>query len=69
WKKGVQDSDYESIRELSVFCKKHGITLNVVASCIRLNNYIQSLGINANESALDRLLPIWPTILPATQQS
>ena len=54
WKKRVQDSDYESIRELSVFCKKQGVTLNALASCIRLNNYIQSLGINANESALDR---------------
>jgi hypothetical protein len=41
WKKGGQDSDYESIRELSVFCKKQGITLNVIASCIRLNNYIE----------------------------
>ena len=40
WKKGVQDPDYESIRE--VFCKKQGITLNVFASCIRLNNYIQN---------------------------
>src|SRR5262249_36374445 len=41
WKK-VQDSDYESIRELSVFCKKQGITLNALTSCIRLNNYIQN---------------------------
>src|SRR5215469_3383463 len=56
WKKGVQDSDYESIRELSVFCKKHGVTLNALASCIRLNNYIQSLGANANESALESLI-------------
>src|SRR5215471_1891041 len=54
WKKGVQDSDYESIRELSVFCKKQGISLNALASCIRLNNYIQSLG--ANESALESLI-------------
>jgi len=30
WKKGVQDSDYESIRELSVFCKKQGVTLNAL---------------------------------------
>jgi hypothetical protein len=30
WKKGVQDSDYESIRELSVFCKKQGTTLTVL---------------------------------------
>jgi transposase-like protein len=42
WKKEVQDSEYESIRELSVFCKKQGITLNALASCIRLNNYIQN---------------------------
>jgi hypothetical protein len=54
WKKEVQDSDYESIRELSVFCKKQGITLNALASCIRLNNYIQSLG--ANESTLESLI-------------
>ena len=56
WKKRVQDSDYESIRELSVFCKKQGITLNALASCIRLNNYIQSLGANANESTLESLI-------------
>jgi regulator of replication initiation timing len=56
WKKGVQDSDYESIRELSVFCKKQGVTLNTLASCIRLNNYIQSLGANANESTLESLI-------------
>ncbi len=56
WKKGVQDSDYESIRELSVFCKKQGVTLNALASCIRVNNYIQSLGANANESILELLI-------------
>ncbi|MGB6530416.1 MAG: hypothetical protein WBF33_20110 [Candidatus Nitrosopolaris sp.] len=56
WKKGVQDSDYESIRELSVSCKKQGITLNALASCIRLHNYIQSLGANANESTLESLI-------------
>jgi hypothetical protein len=56
WKKRVQDSDYESIRELSVFYKKQGITLNVLASCIRLNNYIQSLGSNADESTLESLI-------------
>jgi hypothetical protein len=56
WKKGVQDSDYESIRELSVFCKKQGVTLNALASCIRLNNYVQSLGANVNESTLESLI-------------
>jgi hypothetical protein len=52
----VQDSDYESIRELSVFCKKQGVTLNALASCMRLNTYIQSLGANANESTLESLI-------------
>jgi len=47
----VQDSDYESIRDL-FFCKKQGITLNALASCIRVNKYIQSLGANANEYTL-----------------
>jgi hypothetical protein len=56
WKKGVQDSDYESIRELSVFCKKQGISLNALASCIRLNNYIQGLDANANEATLESLI-------------
>jgi chromosome segregation ATPase len=56
WKKRVQDSDYDSIRELSVFCKKQGITLNALASCIRLNNYIQSFGANANESTLESFI-------------
>ena len=55
WKKRMQDSDYESMRELSVFCKKQGITLNALASCIRLNNYIQSLG-DANESTVESLI-------------
>jgi hypothetical protein len=41
WKKRVYDSDYESIRELSVSCKEQGITLDALASCIRLNNYIE----------------------------
>jgi hypothetical protein len=54
WKQRVQDSDYESIRELSVFCKKQGITLNALASCIRLNKYIQSWG--SNESILESLI-------------
>jgi hypothetical protein len=56
WKKRVQDSDYESIRELSVFYKKQGMTLNALASCIRINNYIQSLGASVNESTLESLI-------------
>src|SRR5215469_10971452 len=56
WKNRVQDSDYESIRELSVFCKKQGMTLNALASCIRINNYIQGLGTDANEASLESLI-------------
>ena len=55
WKKGVHDSDYESIRELSVFCKKQGINLNALASCLRLNSYIQNALNTRNTN-----LTIWP---------
>jgi transposase-like protein len=41
WKKRMQDSDYESIRELAVYYKKQGMSLNALASCMRLNNYIE----------------------------
>jgi hypothetical protein len=47
-KKGLQDSDYESIRELSVFCKKHGITLSALASCIRLTTFRVSTQMQMN---------------------
>src|SRR5947209_10647067 len=49
WKKGVQDSDYESVRELAVFSKKEGFDLSRVATSIRLNNYIQKLGANRDQ--------------------
>jgi predicted RNase H-like nuclease (RuvC/YqgF family) len=32
------------------------MTLNALASCIRINNYIQSLGASANESTLESLI-------------
>ena len=63
WKKGVQDSDYESIRELSVFIKKQGVTLNGLASCIRLNNYIQNALNNRNTNLT--IWPIWLSDLPS----
>jgi hypothetical protein len=49
WKKGVEDSDYESIRELSLFSKKHGLKLGEYACSIRLNNYIENIGTNPDE--------------------
>jgi 5'-3' exonuclease len=49
WKKGVENSDYESIRELSLFSKKHGLNLAEYACSIRLNNYIVNIGTNPDE--------------------
>jgi hypothetical protein len=49
WKKRVDDSDYDSLRELAVYSKKEGFGLSRVASSIRLNNYIQKLGLNQDQ--------------------
>jgi hypothetical protein len=49
WKKGVEDSDYESIRELTVSIKKQGIGLNDLVCSVRLNNYAQKLGANQDQ--------------------
>ena len=44
WKKGVNALEYESVRELSISCKKQGINLGTLASSVRTNNYVQRLG-------------------------
>ena len=49
WKKGLDNSEYESIRELAVFAKKQAMTLSDVAVNIRLNGYIQKLGANSEQ--------------------
>jgi hypothetical protein len=49
WKKGVEHSDYENIRELAVFSKKQGLNLSKHACSIRLNNYIKNIGTNSDE--------------------
>ena len=49
YKKGINALEFEPIRELSIQCKKQGINLGALASCIRLNNYIQKLGANQDE--------------------
>jgi hypothetical protein len=41
WKKGIKDSDYESIMELAVFSKREGLNLSELASRFRLYNYYQ----------------------------
>jgi hypothetical protein len=49
WKKGVEDSDYESVRELTVPLKKQGIGLNELAPSVRLYNYIKKLGADVDQ--------------------
>ncbi|MFZ0514926.1 MAG: SDR family NAD(P)-dependent oxidoreductase [Candidatus Nitrosopolaris sp.] len=39
----MQDSDYESVRELAVHCKKEGINLADLTSALRIRNYIKEL--------------------------
>ena len=34
WKKGVEDSDYDSLRELAVYSKKEGFGLSDIASSV-----------------------------------
>jgi hypothetical protein len=52
WRKGVEDSEYVSIRELAVSLKKQGIGLNDLACSVRLNNYIKNLGMNEDKMEL-----------------
>jgi hypothetical protein len=44
WKKGVEDSEYQNLRELTVSIKKQGIGLNELVLLVRLYNYINKLG-------------------------
>ena len=44
WKKGMQDSDYESVRDLAIHCKKEGVSLGDLISAVRIKNYIKQLG-------------------------
>jgi hypothetical protein len=48
-KKGVEDSDYDSLRELTVCLKKQGIGLSELSPFVRLYNYIQKLGANQDQ--------------------
>jgi len=49
WKKVVEDSDYESVRQLTVPLKKQGIGLNELAPSVRLYNYIKKLGADVDQ--------------------
>src|SRR5438874_13658808 len=54
WKKGLEESDLEWIRELAVQLKKEGTTLAEFASIYRRHNYIKKLG--ANEDQIESLI-------------
>jgi hypothetical protein len=54
WKKGVEDSEYDSVRELTTSLKKQGIGLSDLACSFRLNNYIKKLG--ANEDKIESFI-------------
>ena len=49
WKKGVEDSDYDSVRELAVYSKKEGFGLSQFASSTWLSNYVQKLGTSQDQ--------------------
>src|SRR3954451_16477673 len=44
WKRGLEDSEYESVRELAAQSKKQGIDLNELALRFRLYNLIKKSG-------------------------
>jgi hypothetical protein len=48
-KKGVEGSEYDSVRELTVSLQKQGIGLSDLASSVRLNNYIKNIGTNEDK--------------------
>src|SRR6478672_13499505 len=49
WKKGLEDSEYESVRELAVHSKKQGLALSDLASRFRLYNFIKKSGVNEDQ--------------------
>jgi hypothetical protein len=44
WRKGIDEVEYESVRELSIYYRKQGINLGALTSSVRLDNYINKLG-------------------------
>src|SRR5207249_11641003 len=49
WKRGLEDSEYESVRGLAIQSKKQGIDLNELASRFRLYNLIKKSGANEDQ--------------------
>ena len=49
WKKELEDSEYESVRELAVQSKKQGIALSDLAPHFRLYSIIKKSGANEDQ--------------------
>jgi hypothetical protein len=49
WKRGIEDSEYESVRQLAIQSKKQGLALSDLASRFRLYNIIKKLGVNEDQ--------------------
>jgi hypothetical protein len=54
WKKGVQDSDYDSVRDLAIHCKKEGVNLGDLISALRIKNHIKHIG--ADEERVEQFI-------------
>jgi hypothetical protein len=54
WKRGIENSEYQSIRELAVFSKKQGLDFCELASRFRLYNYINKVA--ANEEQIESFI-------------
>jgi hypothetical protein len=44
FKKGVQDFDFSSVRELAIHCKKEGVDLRDLPSALRIKNHVTQFG-------------------------
>jgi DNA repair exonuclease SbcCD ATPase subunit len=44
WKRAVQSSHYDSVRELAVHVQKEGVNLGDLVTSLRIKNYIKQLG-------------------------
>ncbi len=68
WKRGVDTAaaapntsnsdsmtvtDYESIRELALYCKKEGVKVRDLRTALRMKNYVTRLGTNVTEDQIE----------------
>jgi hypothetical protein len=49
FKRGIESSEFDSIREFAIWSKKEGMTMSNVVAHVRLINYIKKLGVNFDE--------------------